>query len=502
MDFFFRNIPVFLVFPTLAAFAWIHGGSRSDLLVTAMPWFLALLFEALLFFPQRRGHEDAVSARRRAWWKIGHDPIFYLVLFFLVLLTIPFVNRGLCPVCDYPTILGGADPNPPVPFAPFCVNAREHLGVMIWFLPALIAMLAARHSLSRHGKRMLIEMLVWNGALLAVFGFIQQASGAKAVFWGTEGDGSGFFSVFGYPNMGGSFFLLSFALSIGVWQTRVSEVAATPSVNKSTGVKEQLLTRWLRAHYALIAASLNFLGVLATLCRAAVMMVLVLAVLAFLYFVLSLLFSRYDRVRRVKKAAYACAGALAFLIAGFVFAPKELSRELHSVSSYETLERVTGRSQYHVRVAMSIFKEHPLFGVGGWGYKHFCLAAMTDEERRSLQDTGGANVHNDYLQFLCEHGAVGAGTLLLIVLCLFTPLFRDWYRLYRAARFMKAEKAPPSPRAIYCFPAGSFWVLAGTVCVCFHALGDCPFRSAAVLSHFFCALACADGYIPRELESK
>ena len=501
MEFFFRNLPVFLVFPTLAAFAWIHGGARSDLLVTTMPWMLTLVFEALLFFPQRRPYEDAVSARRRVWWKIGHDPVFYLVILFLVLLTIPFVNRGLCPVCDYPQILGGADPKPPVPLAPFCVNVREHWGVMIWFLPALTAMLAARHALSRSGKRLLVEVIAWNAALMVVFGFIQQASGAKGVFW-ADAKAPYFFSAFGYPNMGGAFFLMAFALSIGVWQTHVAEVAATPVADSEKGRKERMLMRFIKAHYMLLPASLNILGVLSTLCRAAAIMSFVVAGLAFLYHVLALLFSRHDRARRVKKAAFACGGALAFLIAGFIFAPKELSRELHSVSTFETLQRVSGKGQYHTRVATAIFKEHPLFGVGGWGYKHFCLAAMTDEERRSLQDVGGANVHNDYLQFLCEHGAVGVGVLFLILLFLLTPLFRDWYRLYRAACFMNSDKAPPRPRAIYCFPAGSFWILVGTICVLIHAFGDCPFRSAAVLSTFFCSLACADGYLPRELENK
>ena len=196
MEFFFRNLPVFLVFPTLAAFAWIHGGARSDLLVTTMPWMLTLVFEALLFFPQRRPYEDAVSARRRVWWKIGHDPVFYLVILFLVLLTIPFVNRGLCPVCDYPQILGGADPKPPVPFAPFCVNVQEHLSVLLWFLPAFMGMLAAKHSLSRQGKRVLMEMLVWNAAALAVLGFIQQGSGAVAPLWVKDPLKVHFFSVF------------------------------------------------------------------------------------------------------------------------------------------------------------------------------------------------------------------------------------------------------------------------------------------------------------------
>ena len=71
----------------------------------------------------------------------------------------------------------------PVPFAPFCVNVQEHFTVLLWFLPALMAMLAAKHALSRQGKRILMEMLVWNAVGLAVLGFIQQGTGAEFPYW-------------------------------------------------------------------------------------------------------------------------------------------------------------------------------------------------------------------------------------------------------------------------------------------------------------------------------
>ena len=184
----------------------------------------------------------------------------------------------------------------------------------------------------------------------------------------------------------------------------------------------------------------------------------------------------------------------------FVFSPKDLSKELDSLDAVEVADRVSGRAQYHTRVALAIFKDYPFFGVGGWGYGHFCGSYLTAEELKQMQTVGGANVHNDYMQFLCEHGTVGAGALAAVFLLLLSPIFSDWYRLLMGSRFLKPEKAPPMPRAIYCLPAGTFWILLANTALLIHAFGDCPMRCGACLSTFFVTLACACGYVPREIE--
>lgn len=501
MNALFKNLSVFLVFATMAAFVWLHGGARADALMPTIPWLWAFLFESLICFPQRHPHEDPLAARRRVWRGLKSDPLFYVTIGFLFVLAIPLVNRGLCPECDVAKILAGAQADPPVPFAPFCVNSAEHFGVFIWFLPTLTAMLAAKHALGRSGKRLLMEMIVWNAAVLAVLGFIQRGTGATAAFWGSTPAGADFFSVFGYPNMGGAFFTMMFAFSVGVWQTRVAEVAQLPHIDRSKGsVSTQRLNRALHAHYPLVAVTLNFFAVVCTLCRAALILVFTLASLAFLYYECSLLLARHHRARRVKSAAVVFFGGILFLISVFVFAPEGLSKELGSLDSFNVAERVTGRAQYHVRVATAIFKDHPFFGVGGWGYRHFFKNYLKPEEMKSIQTVGGANVHNDYLQFLCEHGVVGVGALFAIFVMLLSPIFTDWYRLLMASRFLKNDKAPPMPRAIYCLPAGTFWILLGNIALLIHAFGDCPMRSAACLSAFFVSLASATGYIPRDLE--
>ena len=540
MDAFFRSIPVLLIFPTLAALAWIRGGTHGDMLVPTIPWLLTLVFEVLICFPQRHWGEDAVQARQRCWRRIGHDPAFFLVLvFLLIVLGIPFLNKGLCPTCDYATIMTLPDslaekaPNPPIPFAPFCVNIQHHFEVLMWFLPALTAMLAAKHALLRHGKRLLVEMLVWNSAALAVFGFVERATGAKFVMMWDQAEFDAlvnavraatgtsyarpdpdFFATFGYPNMAGSFFMLSFALSLGVWMTHVQEVDAEPRPEKLEVTRQRMLLRFIRAHYALVPTVLNFLAVLSTYCRAAISMSLFLAFLAFVYYILRMLLARVDRARQLKRAAITFLGAVVLLVIGVVFSPdrkglavssgssRSVMGELGTITTLGMLDRVTGKTEYHSRVAMELVKKYPLFGCGGWGYRHLSLNLMYPEELKIPLSTGAANVHNDYLQFLVEHGIVGLFCLVGIFFCLIIPLFRDWGRLYRSARFLASESAPASPRAIYCFPPGAFWIMAGCFAVAFHAVADAPLRSGAMLGLFFVSLACADGYMPRQLENR
>lgn len=547
MDAFFRSIPVLLIFPTLAALAWIRGGTHGGLLVPTVPWLLALVFEVLICFPQRYFGEDAVQARQRCWRRVGRDPVFFLTLLFLVVvLGVPFLNKGLCPTCDYDTIMASLTPaefeqlpeileekapNPLIPYAPFCVNVRQHLEVLMWFLPALTAMLAARHALLRHGKRMLVEMLVWNAAALAAFGFVQRATGAKFVMmWDQaeydalvaavrEASGIGyarpdpdFFATFGYPNMAGCFFMLAFALSLGVWMTRVREVEQEPQSSKAEVTRQRLLLRFIRSHYALIPVVVNFLAVLFTFSRAAISLSLGIAVLAFLYYILRMLLARVDRARQIKRAAFNFVGAVLLLLVGVVFAPdrktdsvtaaRDVSGELGTITTLGLLDRVTGKYDYQSRIALALFKKYPVFGCGGWGYKHLSLNLLQKEDMKGPQAIGTANVHNDYLQFLCEHGAVGLGCLVGIFFCLVVPIFREWGRLYRSARFLSPDNAPSSPRAIYCFPPGALWILIGCFAVAFHAVADAPLRSGAVLSLFFVSLACADGYLPHQSDQR
>ena len=326
MQFLYNNIAVFHVFAVCAVFAWLFGGTRGDYLVPVMPWVTALLVEVMVCFPQHHDGETTYEARERVWEAMRKDPLVWLSLGFILLLLVPFLNVGLCPVCDYPAIQAGADPKPLIPFFPFCVNRMEHLNVVMWFVPALTAMVAAKHALLKRGKRMLLAMVVWNGLALGVVGALQQMTEAKGPLWVEECfQNAYFFSTFGYPNMAGDYFTTLFGLAVGLWRWNLDELAKEPSEVKAARPSAEAPAeadagsgerrhhhhhhhgsseprsdgRFWKRHYFLIPAVIFFFCALDTLSRAAVMLVTGLAIIFFLHtFVCS--FAKMKKAQRVR----------------------------------------------------------------------------------------------------------------------------------------------------------------------------------------------------------
>ncbi len=507
MLFLYNNIAVIHVFALLASFVWVVGGTRGSYLLPVIPWVTALLVEAMVCFPQHHDGETTYEARERVWHDMRRDPLVWVSLGFILLLMIPLVNTGLCPVCDYPAIQAGADPSPTIPYAPFCVNRIEHLEVVMWFVPTLVAVVAAKHALLKQGKRTLLAFVVWNGLALGALGAVQQMTGAEGPLWLEEcRQKAYFFATFGYPNMAGDYFTTLFGIAVGLWRWNLDELSrngAEVRVSSKTGhvhhhgasgTKKD--ARFWKRHYYLIPAVVFFVCAIDTLSRASIMLVASLAVVFFLHS-FACFFSKMKKVQRVKSGV-ACAFALSFVVVcAFVFMPDKLQREVDSIETTGVLDRVTGKGQYHSRVATAIWKDNFLFGVGGWGYKHLCLQYMTDKELRQLQMYGGANVHNDHLQFLVEHGLVGISLLVAIVLLLLAPVARIWKVLVASVRFLPPKEQPPRPILIFALPAPVFFILLTSVSTLIHAFGDCPMRSPAVLSLFFVSMACLDGFLPR-----
>ena len=498
MFFLYDNVVTIAVALVSCAFAWLFGGTLPQYLLPVMPWLLALLLETMLCFPQRHAGETTYEARERVWYEMKHDPVTWVVVGFLALLMVPFFNTGLCEICDYTAInFGEAKAEPLIPFIPFCVNRMQHLDVVVWFVPALTAMLAVRHALLKRGKRMVLEFIVWNGVGLSVIGAVQQLTGAQGPLWlPCEGRPVYFFSTFGYPNMGGDYFTTLFGLSVGLWRWKLESARAAAEANDGDSVQRQARMSFWRRHIMLVPALFFFFSALTTLSRAAILLVSLLAVCFFIHSFVSF-FVRMPKAKRVKASAASMFGLVAIALCTVVFMPDDLQKEVGSLDTIEVLDRVSGRGQYHVRVATEIWKDHLFFGCGGWGYKHFCVPKMTDAELRHIQQVGGINVHNDYLQFLAEHGLVGFGCLVAIVVLLLWPLGRIWKALMASVRFTPPKDQPAKPHAIFVLPAPVFCILMTALATFIHGFGDCPFRSPAVLTLFFVSLAALDGFLPR-----
>ena len=472
-----HNIVVFAVAAVLCSFAWVWGGIRGDLLLSFVPWLSFILLEAMFAFPQRLPYESLDDARLRVWREIRRDKLTWLCVGFLVLLAVPFANTRIRAL-------------------PWCADRMAHLNVYLWFFPSLVAMIAARHSLRRHGKRLLVEILVWNGVALAALGFAQLFTGACAPFWTDYHPGLVFFASFGYPNMAGDYFTSLTFFAIGLWRWRLFENEGADTS------RENAYKLFWRRHYPLIAVVVLYFSALNTLSRSAI--ILATAGTVFLFVQAGLMrMKRLHRAERLKFSAMLALSVVVISMFALLFTPDSLRKEIHSLDTEGVLNRVTGKTENHTHVAAELLADYPAFGCGGWGYAYMSPGKIPEAAKKAVKhgwNAGSANVHNDYMQFLCEHGLLGFSLLLAIVVLAVLPAAKRWKRMAVVAQFSK-HTGLPWPKGFFCFPPMGIAIYTSALATLIHAFGDCPLRSPAVLSIFFVQLVLVDGYLPRSSES-
>jgi len=547
-----RNFPLLHIFAVFGVCTWVFAGGDGGMIAPFIPWLVLFTVEAMLF-PQCRQDETYPDARARAWGGLVKDPLFYAVAALCVYLAIPFFNTSLCWICDadkLPPAYPGMDvdyANPACSWLPFCMHADMHFEVFTWFAPPLLGALAAKHALRSEGKRHLLELMCWNGAALAVFGFIQAQTDAAAPFWFkplapyTATDAASYphrpFSVFSYPNAGATFFAMLFAVSCGIWQSKYAFIKALPSHREFEHVKPPSYP-FLRSHYMIAAAVLNFLGSLHTGSRAGWYSSIFLGVTMAIH-VFAGYFQKADRLGKIRTAATALGLAAAASLAVAVFAPSEDGEETEDLR-HRKAERVSGAEKAHkdvmetsavsffdritgrvpsiaTRVAWKLVKDHPWCGTGGWGfvdngtwmvtpYARGRWSELDDDaweklcrdwlhENNGECSVGGANVHNDYLQFLAEHGIFGILLLAAVFLLLARPAFSEWRARLKAIKFSKGAETPAHPFVLYVMPTPVYGVMLGTAAIMIHAMADCPLRCGANTSLIFLSWACIGGFL-------
>jgi hypothetical protein len=450
--------------------AWVHGGTRVDHLGW-VPWLALACLEWMLLLPPVRRGETLDEARRRVWRGLARDPFLYVALALALFLLLQWAHGGLG--MAYDASRGMAVPRlPRIRWLPWCIERGEAVQLLYWFPPACAALLAVRHGVTRRGQRLLLHLLLWNGALLSVFGFIENLSGAKALYWLTPLP-SHFFASFGYPNHAGAYFALIAAIGVALWCRATTD-----------GDDRERLRRWrLLAPTALCVAA-----VWASRSRAAI----ILSTLMFLAGGVYLL-GHYWRQMGMGERVQAVALAVALLASGatfyYVIYPNNPVRAKMATIDWSSPRAVcdaVAQRWYLIPKAMAIWRDHPWYGVGGWGYRSFLGQYIEKGEAAKCIFTGGANVHNDAVQFLAEHGVVGGGLLLALAALLFAPA------VGALARSRAGELDEPSVRPAFPFrlPPAPLFLLAGALCTVLHSLVDLPFRCPAVLIGWMLALSC------------
>ena len=211
MNWLSKHILFFHVAALIIALGWIHGGTRPDWLLPVVPWMVLAILVWLLLCPQPKKDEFLLESRERIWRLVKRDALTYISLVFTGLLVIPFFNVAQEPTWVEATQQWQVFP-PPVKWLPFTPDIRRHSIVLLWFIPAMITVVAVKQGLLKRAKRILLEIICWNGAALALLGFVQLACKSTSILGLTPLD-SYFFSVFGYVNVGAAYFTLIGSLS-------------------------------------------------------------------------------------------------------------------------------------------------------------------------------------------------------------------------------------------------------------------------------------------------
>ena len=457
--------------------AWARGGS-SPAYVWALPWLSLGLLEIMLLLPPAHRGETPKSAVRRMIGGILLDPITYIGIALLGFLLVQWLN-GPCELVENPEAFSGWDYEPP-PWKtlPFCVVREEALQVLLWFVAVVTAVVAVRHAVRPSARYFILKLFVANGALLSILGFAQVLTSPGKLFW-YRPISVYFFSTFGYPNHAGTFFVMMTALNIGLLIRAIGNKGRRAEV------------AWLA-----LTLCLNAAGIYGSLCRAAIVMGSLIIAVGLAYSLIYL-WNRVSRIRVLAAiviiaAIAVCAGVLA-LVPG-----SPLKKEIDSIDFSHLASVYQGDREELGQAALEIWKDHSWTGVGGWGFRRYVALYMGEDRWEYLQTSGRANVHNDALQFLCEHGVIGFGLMAALAIALLG------HALVRLP-LIRRETDPTSGRTHSWFGSVSpcVWAsFAAIAAMMVHSTIDLPFRSIANTLVWFVLLACLPGFMPSKESSK
>jgi len=487
MSWFVRNILFLHILALVFAFCWIEGGTRAELLLPVVPWLTFFVLQWLVVYPQAKSTETLAEARERVWHALGRDPLLYAAIALTALLTIPLFNVAHPPAYDVATQTW-RNFAPPVKWLPFCVDPWQHAVVLLWFPPVLIVALAVRHGLLKKRKRWLLETVCWNSAAMAVVGFAQLHDGTNKLLWLMPMKGY-FFSVFGYPNFAGAYFTLTAVLSAGLWFYDATVGLRTSWTTSSAVTDEE---SWAFTNRMILPTIFCFVAAIASLSRAAILLSSVTLVVWVVYMT-SFVWRRVGTAARLTILASIFAGIMVTVASFAIFKWGPLRTEMRNITFSAIVERVSGKGYYHARVAKEVLNGYPIFGVGGWGYARYQLQYLNKGEDAQL--VGGANVHNDSLQFLAEHGYVGYALILACAVLVMIPPFWQTLKLLRDNSSIWGE-GKTSVGWLQRIPIPLVAVVVGCSATVCHSLGDLPFRAPSVMIVWTLAWCTVPGWIP------
>lgn len=434
--------------PLLVVPVWMGGGAYP-------PWqgsFLWLCVWAWSFFflqPECKG----IPSRQRRLKNLSKDSVSWLSLAFLIYLLIQHFNSGRIQVFDFENSQWIYSP-PPVTWLPSSITRYESMEMIRWFAPILSLLVILRHTWHALQIRSLLWLVCLNGFCNALLAFVQQSMGLDKMY-NFQRFGHDFYGSFGYPNHGAVFFILLFALALGLFLQEIFTESSERDLPTLCFSGFWSLTFFLAANLSTSRA-----GILGA------WLVLFLS----LFTMGAIAWPRCHPVQRIY-GFISVSTLIGFCVVAFLlFAKPVHMRELKSATlTLNVFEEIEGRF-FQIESAFKLWQDHPFYGVGGWGYRYLGSHYMPADQWHLMLGKGKANVHNDWMQFWAEFGLLGFGLLLTA----FVPkIFRILSGLF---------KFPTHDQSIWGDPLRicCFW---GLVMLFLDSQFDIPLRSPAVFLH-------------------
>lgn len=449
-----------LIFPS-----WVRGGADRESLAH-YPQIAVFAFFLFLISPylRRTSHSQGIALIREQMRYILRDPFFYLGVALLCQLVIQWWLAGNVPAVS-PAVEQFTASSTHMDSFPPAAERIMRWDMLILFVPAFTAAIILRHGFSKP-RMVMIAMwsMIINASLLAVLGLLTLFVFKDHPLWLVPilpQQESFSFAIFSYPNHGGSYFILHLGLACGLFfyyfSTREQGLLFPRPPGKATGfsIKKAVLS---------VIILLMFSASILTQVRFSILFSPLMA-LGFIWQVLYTIIKqkRYFPVVRGLMVFLSLVGIICFFF--LLQAHRGTRFELSSMSQPgKFIKQELKARLWAVEAAVRIWKGHPLFGVGGGGFrKYICQYAKIPKKTYICL----YHVHNDFFQFLCEFGIFGLGMILggLVVL---------------AAGIFFSKK---------CKTTFIFFGLLGTAGVVIQSLIDLPFLSPPVLAAFMAILA-------------
>ncbi len=456
-----------LVFPT-----WRRGGAVREYM-TPYLWMVIAVFFVFLLSPifRRRSECHGKHLVMERIKGILRDPVFYIGGVFLVLLLIQWLNSGQ----EFLVKNKGNEilfSSPPIDWLPGAVDTLKSWDMLVWFFPAVALVLMVRHG--NLGKEALLAVywsMVMNAVLLGIIGLITPHMERPFLTWNFyvfvfPPSSGNCFSTFGYVNHAASFFLLHLGLACGLF------------FHYYTNGKQY---RHARVKTGVLFAVILFLFYVLHRCHSSYGMIFSWMIMAFFVFYGLYVYIREAPARKAKSGLIftVVIALLAVGLAGLYFTAKgDILSELSTMKDPgRYIKEHAAEKLWYWSEAVDIWRRHPVFGAGGGSYSEYLRHYTRTGPNRYLKShaPGGASVHNDFIQFLCEFGIVGVGllTALLVLLVVKIVKNKEWKRGF------------------------VLFGLLGISGVLLQSMIDVPFRNPSVIVAFVVILAVYGDFLSR-----